>query len=108
MAEKIGSDVLEKPEKTSRKFSWKGKDLKKLHQVYRKRILELLIKKAKPMNIEMVIEETDISWPTATQILQELALEGKLRYFKVGNSKIFEINTEGLAGLVNDAELEVK
>lgn len=108
MAESIGSDVLEKSSESSRKFSWKGKNLRKLHYEYREKILALLLEKKRPMNIEMVVEETGISYPTATQTLQELALEGKLRYFRVGNSKCFEINTKGIAGLLNEAELEVK
>jgi Mn-dependent DtxR family transcriptional regulator len=67
-----------------------------MHRDYRHKILELLIEKGKPMCIVDVSDELTISLPTATQILQELALEGKLKYYVIGNAKVFLANVKSV------------
>lgn len=73
-------------------FKVKGKNLRQVHWEYRQQILELLIEEGKPMSITDVAEETGISHPTTTLILMELALENKLNYTVIGNSKVFTAN----------------
>jgi Mn-dependent DtxR family transcriptional regulator len=84
-------------------FQWAGKNLRQLHWDYRRKILELLIQKGKPMSITDVSDETSISIPTTTLILHELALEGKLNYTVIGNAKVFSANVKSVV-----EQLEVK
>ena len=77
-------------------FKVKGKNLRQIHWEYRQQILELLIEKGKPMSITDVAEETGISYPTTTLILMELALESKLNYTVIGNSKVFTANVKNV------------
>ena len=78
------------------RFRVRGKNLRQIHWEYRQQILELLIEKRKPMSINDVAEETGISYPTTTLILMELALENKLNYTVIGNSKVFTANVKSV------------
>jgi hypothetical protein len=64
----------------------------------RKEIIGLLNKTRKPMCVEEVSEETGCAWVTARQILTDLALEGKVRFFvtRQGYGRLYQINEEWL------------
>lgn len=79
-----------------------------LHQEYRKKILELLLKAKEPMNPPKIAELTGMSELTASRTCFELACEGKLKYFQIGPSKAFVINLDQIPNMLNESKLEVK
>jgi hypothetical protein len=90
------------PENSRYPFFKEGMNPFQIHQDYRKKVLNLLMKERRPLNISNVSEMLDIAWITAQKILSELTLEGKLRTFRVGNSYCFEINLPGVTEMLSD------
>lgn len=77
-------------------YKVRGKNLRIVHFEYRQQILELLIEQGKPMCISDVVDEIGCAYPTATLILMELALEGKLNYTPIGTAKVFTANIKSV------------
>lgn len=65
----------------------------------RKEIVSLLNKTRKPMCVYEVSEATGCAWVTARQILTDLTLEGKVKFFvtREGYGRLFQINEEWLS-----------
>jgi DNA-binding transcriptional ArsR family regulator len=74
----------------------------------RKAIISLLNKTRKPMCVEEVSEETECAWVTARQILTDLALEGKVKFFvtRDGYGRLYQINEEWLNVKAAEKETE--
>jgi len=74
----------------------------------RKAIISLLNKTRKPMCVEEVSEETGCAWVTARQILTDLALEGKVKFFvtRDGYGRLYQINEEWLNVKAAEKETE--
>jgi hypothetical protein len=73
-------------------FFQQGMNPLQIHQDYRVKVLNLLINEKKPLNVTQVSESLEIAWATADKILNALTSEGKVRAFKLGTSKCFEIS----------------
>jgi len=59
-------------------------------------IVALLNKTRKPMTVQEVVDEVECAWVTGRQILTDLALEGKVKYFttRQGHGRLYQINEE--------------
>jgi hypothetical protein len=82
-------------------FFQEGMNPAQIHKDYRIKVIDLLIKEKKPINITQVSETLEIAWATADKILNELAREGKLRTFKMGTSNCFEINLSAITEILS-------
>jgi len=81
---------------------------REIHQQYRKKIIDLLMKSKQPMTPPKIAEALGISELTASRTCFELSCEGKLKYFQIGASKAFVINLDVISEMVNESKLEVK
>ena len=87
--EKIGESVLKyRPEKKSTVFFTRSD--------YRRDIYNIVATADRPLNISEVMRQMQtrypkIAWYTVRSILLELALEGKLEYFKSGRTIFFRL-----------------
>jgi hypothetical protein len=79
-----------------------------LHQEYRKKIIDLLMKAKQPMTPPKIAEVLGMCELTASRTCFELSCEGKLKYFTIGGSKAFVVNLDAVAEMVNESKLEVK
>jgi predicted transcriptional regulator len=86
-------------------FFQEGMNPLKIHQEYRVKVIELLIKEKKPLNITQVSETIEIAWATADKILNELSREGKVRTFKMGTSNCFEISLSGITEMLSNPDV---
>jgi hypothetical protein len=84
------------------------RDPKVLHQEYRKKIIDLLMKSKQPMTPSRIAEVLGMCELTASRTCFELTCEGKLKYFTIGCSKAFVINLDAITEMVNSSKLEVR
>lgn len=89
-------------------FFKEGMDPRAIHQEYRKKILDLLIKSEKPLNPSKIAEILGMAGVTASKTCFELSCEGKLKYFVIGGIKCFAINLDSVTEIVNSSKLEVR
>jgi len=89
-------------------FFQEGMNPAQIHKDYRLKVIDLLIKEKKPINITQVSETLEIAWATADKILTELACEGKLRTFKLGTSNCFEINLSAITEILSSHKVSGK
>ena len=87
--EKIGENVVNK------RVPFGGDNWSR-NEKLRLEIVALLNKTRKPMTVQEVIDEVECAWVTARQILTDLALEGKVKYFttRQGHGRLYQINNE--------------
>jgi len=107
-AEKIevGTTPVIEKEPTQPSVGWKPENFMNLSKTsrwdrnenLRKDIVSLLNKTRKPMCVYEVSEEIGCAWVTARQILTDLALEGKVKFFvtREGYGRLYQINEEWL------------
>lgn len=74
----------------------------KIHQDYRMKVLDLLIKEKKPLNVTQVSDALTIAWATSDKILSALVSEGKVSAFKMGTSKCFEISLSAITEMLSN------
>jgi DNA-binding transcriptional ArsR family regulator len=74
----------------------------------RKAIVSLLNKTRKPMCVEEVSAAIGCAWVTARQILTDLTLEGKFKFFvtREGYGRLYQINEEWLNAKAAEKETE--
>ena len=62
----------------------------------RKDIVALLNETRKPMSVQEVIDEVGCAWVTGRQILTDLVVEGKVKFFttRQGYGRLYQINKE--------------
>jgi len=107
-AEKIevsATPVVEK-EPNQPSVGWKPENFMNLsktsrwdrNEQLRKEIVSLLNKTRKPMCVYEVSEAIGCAWVTARQILTDLTLEGKVKFFvtREGYGRLYQINEEWL------------
>jgi hypothetical protein len=84
------------------------RDPRALHQEYRKKIIDLLMKSKQPLTPAKIAEAIGMCELTASRTCFELSCEGKLKYFQIGASKAFVVNLDAVTEMVNESKLEVK
>lgn len=87
--EKIGEDVVNKS------FPFGGNNWSRNERLRRK-IVALLNETRKPMSVQEVIDEVECAWVTGRQILTDLVVEGKVKFFttRQGYGRLYQINKE--------------
>jgi hypothetical protein len=86
-------------------FFQEGMNPTQIHKDYRIKVVDLLLKEKKPINITQVSETLEIAWATADKILNELAREGKLNTFKMGTSNCFEIDLSAITEILSNHDV---
>jgi predicted transcriptional regulator len=89
-------------------FFQDGMNPTQIHKDYRLKVIDLLIKEKKPINVTQVSETLEIAWATADKILNELTREGKLRTFKMGTSNCFEIDLSAITEILSSHDVAGK
>ena len=85
-------------------FFQEGMNPLKIHKDYRIKVINLLLKQNKPVNITQVSETLEIAWATADKILKELTFEGKVRTFRMGPANCFEINLKEISEMLSNPD----
>ncbi len=83
-------------------FFQQGMNPLQIHRDYRIKVLDLLIKEKKPLNVTQVSDALAIAWATADKILNALVSEGKVRAFKMGTSNCFEISFSAITEMLSN------
>jgi len=95
----------EEPRKLRFPFFKEGMNPKMLHQEYRVKLLDMMLSdKQTVWTMTSVSEKLGCCEYTASKLLTELAMEGKLIFQQVGSSRVFQINEKRLAEMLNNIE----
>ena len=88
--EKIGENVVNKSFRHLGGSNWAR------NQRLRLEIVALLNETRKPMTVQEVIDEVECAWVTGRQILTDLVVEGKVKFFttRQGHGRLYQINKE--------------